>query len=417
MKTIRNWAILLIAVGGLLAAAMTPTIAPAAGKTPAKSYIVYVGSYTRVTGKGIYGYRYNTATGETAWLGLMHESINPGWLSETPDHRFIYASNDGPAKENFTITAYARDKKTGALTELNSLPSQGDGPVQMTVANTGKALVVANFGSAGVAPTVVSFPILADGKLGAAVSRFAEEGVADGPAVPRDANGNSPTDSHDHCMIRSPDSRFVLVCNLGLGKVYVYRLNSDTGVLERNGEPFVVPSPSGGKSRPHHLTFSANGKFVYILDGDMAVVTAAYDAAHGKLKAIQTQPVVAKPPPGANTLSGSEIIADPAGRFVYISARSVDKTLKNVLVEGSINVFAVNPRTGKLKPVQQLSSGGFAPRTFVLDPTGRFMFMANQLSGAITIFAVDKKTGVLAPTGRNLKEVPEPGAFLFEAEK
>jgi 6-phosphogluconolactonase len=287
----------------------------------------------------------------------------------------------------------------------------------MTVANTGKALVVANFGSAGVPPTVVSFPILADGRLGEAVSRFAEDGVAEGPAVPRDANGNSPTDTHDHCIIRSPDSRFVLVCNLGLGKVYVYRLNRTTGVLERNGEPFVVPSPTGGKSRPHHLAFSANGKFVYILDGDMAVVAAAYDAAHGKLKAIQAQPVTATPPPGANTLSGSEIIADPTGRSVYISARSVDKTLKNVLVEGSINVFAVNPRNGKLKPVQQLSSGGFAPRTFVLDPTGRYFLMANQLSGAITVFAVDKKTGALSPTGRNLKEVPEPGAFLFEAEK
>ena len=102
---------------------------------------------------------------------------------------------------------------------------------------------------------------------------------------------------------------------------------------------------------------------------------------------------------------------------MYISARSVDKTLKNVLVEGSINVFAVNPRNGKLKPVQQLSSGGFAPRTFVLDPTGRYLLMANQLSGAITVFAVDKKTGALSPTGRNLKDVPEPGDFLFEAEK
>ena len=178
-----------------------------------------------------------------------------------------------------------------------------------------------------------------------------------------------------------------------------------------------MPSPTGGKSRPHHLTFSANGKFVYILDGDMAVVTAAYDAAHGKLKAIQTQPVTATPPPGANSLSGSEIIADPTGRFVYISARSVDKTLKNVLVEGSINVFAVSQRTGKLRPVQQLSSGGFAPRTFVLDPTGTIFLMANQLSGAITIFAVDRKTGALTPTGRDLKEVPEPGDFLFEAEK
>lgn len=405
-----------LAIGALALLALAPQGASAAAKS-AKSYFLYVGSYTRVTGKGIYGYRYDPATGDFAPLGLIQPVVNPGWLSETPDHRFIYASSDGPKKENFTISAFVRDAKTGALTPLNTVPSGGDGPVQMTVAKTGKVLVVANFGSAGVPPTVVSFPILPDGRLGQAVSRFEEAGVAEGPAVPRDANGNSPTDTHDHCIIRSPDSRFVLVCNLGLGKVYVYRLNSATGALERNGEPFVVPSPTGGKSRPHHLTFSPNGKYVYILDGDMAVVTAAYDAAHGKLKAIQTQPVIATPPPGANSLSGSEIIADPTGRSVYISARSVDKTLKNVLVEGSINVFAVNPRTGKLKPIQQLSSGGFAPRTFVLDPAGRYLLMANQLSGTIAVFAVDKKTGALTPTGRDLKDVPEPGDFLFEAER
>ncbi|HVY34839.1 MAG TPA: beta-propeller fold lactonase family protein, partial [Caulobacteraceae bacterium] len=267
MKAIRKFATFALGAGALLAAAMTPVGAPAAGKL-AKSYFLYVGSYTRVTGKGIYGYRYTPATGAMTPLGLIHEVVNPGWLSETPDHRFVFASSDGPDKKNFIISAFARDPKSGALTLLNTVPSQGDGPVQMAVANTGKVLVVTNFGSAGVAPTVASFPILADGTLGEAVSVLAEEGVADGPAVPRDANGNSPTDSHDHCISRSPDSRFVLVCNLGLGKIFIYRLNGQTGVLDRNGEPFVVPSPTGGKSRPHHLAFSANGKFVYILDGD-----------------------------------------------------------------------------------------------------------------------------------------------------
>ena len=114
----------------------------------------------------------------------------------------------------------------------------------MTVAKTGKALVVANFGSAGFPPTVVSFPILPDGRLGEAVSALAKRRGRRTP-VPRDANGNSPTDTHDHCIIRSPDSRFVLVCNLGLGNLYL-SVERQTGAMERNGEPFVVPSPTGG---------------------------------------------------------------------------------------------------------------------------------------------------------------------------
>jgi 6-phosphogluconolactonase len=402
----------------LLGAALTPALAIAAPAV-AKSYVLYAGSYTRITGKGIYGYRYTPATGDFAPLGLLQETINPGWLSETPDHRFLYAASDGPKSDGpghgFTITAYARDAQSGQLTLLNMVPSGGDGPVQMAVTQTGKVLVVANFGSADVAPTVVSFPIQPDGKLGEPVSNLAEPGVADGPPTPRDANGLSPTDTHAHCIMRSPDSRFVLVCNLGLSKIYVYRVDPVTGDMALNGEPFKVPGQNGSRSRPHHLTFSPNGKFVYILDSDGGVVTAAYDAASGRLKAIQTLPVIAPPPPGA-TMSGSEIIADRTGRFVYVSCRSVNKTLKSTFQDGTLNVFAVDAKTGKLRPVQETSSGGFAPRTFVLDPTGRLMLVANQLSGAITILAVDRHTGKLTPTGRELKDTPEPSGFLFDAE-
>ncbi|HWA68411.1 MAG TPA: lactonase family protein [Rhizomicrobium sp.] len=411
----------LFSLSAVIGALALLVLAPAShAASAAKSYFLYVGSYTRVTGKGIYGYRYTPATGEFVSQGLIQQAINPTWISETPDHRFLYSANDGPKSDGpgggFNITAYARDATTGALTVLNTVPSGGYGPVQMAVAETGKVLVVANFGSAGVPPTVVSFPILSDGKLGDPRSNLAEAGVADGPPVQRDANGLSPTDTHVHCIMRSPDSRFVLACNLGLSRVYVYRVNPVSGLMVLNGEPFKVPGQSGGGSRPHHLTFSADGRFVYILDGDMGIVTAAYDAAHGTLKAIQTLPVIAPNPPGS-TMSGSEIIADRTGRYVYVSARAVDKTLKSTRQNGTINVFAVNPTTGKLRPVQQVSSGGIAPRTIILDPTGTRLLVANQLSGAVTVLSVDRNTGKLSPTDKDLKDVPEPSDFLFEAER
>jgi 6-phosphogluconolactonase len=403
----------------LLIAAPGSHAAPAAGAA-ANSYFLYVGSFTRVTGKGIYGYRYRPATGEFVSQGLVQQASNPGWISETPDHRFLFSANDGPKSQGpgggFNITAYARDAKTGALTVLNTVPSGGDGPVQMAVAKTGKVLVVANFGSADVPPTIVSFPILPDGKLGSPVSNLAEAGVAEGPLVPRDANGLTPTDTHAHCIMLSPDGRFVLAANLGLSLIYIYRLDPATGAMVLNGQPFKVPGQSGGRSRPHHLTFSADGRFVYILDGDMGIVTAAYDAAHGTLNAIQALPVIAPNPPGS-IMSGSEIIADRTGRYVYVSARAVDKTLKSTQQNGTINVFAVNAATGKLSPVQELSSGGIAPRTIILDPAGTRLLVANQLSGAVTVLSVDPNSGTLSASGKDLKDVPEPCDFLFEAER
>lgn len=406
-------------IGG--AALAIATLAPLAIAAPpvAKSYIVYVaGGYSRDLGKGIYGYRLTPSTGDLEPLGLIQEAVRPSWLTAHPNHRVVYATRDS-ARANasgigYGVAAYARDMATGKLTVLNTVKAGGVAPAQLAIDGAGKVLVAANFGNLDGGVTVASFPISPDGKLGEAVSVFEQKGVSDGPNVPRDANGLSPTDSHNHCVMMAPDSRFAFVCNLGLGKVFSFRVNAQTGALQQNGAPFAMPG--GATARPHHLAFNPNGKYAYILDGEMRVVTAAYDAAAGSLKAIQTIPILPDKTASA-TFAGSEIVVSPAGKFVYTSARAVDATLKSLREDGSINVFAVNSATGKLTPIQQISSGGIAPRVIALDPTGGYLFVGNQISDAVTIFAVDAGTGKLTPTGKNLKESPEPGGFLFEAEK
>lgn len=408
-------------LGGLLltSAILTPIAVMAADATP-KSYLLYVaGSYSRNLGKGIYAYRFDPATGNTASLGLIQAAPRPSWLTAHPNHKFLYAPKDNSSKDatgvGYGVSAYARDEKTGALTLLNTVPSMGVSPSQLAITGNGKFLVVANFGNAAGQATVAAFPILPDGSLGKATSSLEQKGQADGPSVPRDANGLSPTDSHNHCMMLSPDSRFAVACNLGLGKVFIFRLDPKSGILTENGA-FVMPTPPGALARPHHMVFQPSGRFAYILDGDMRVVAATYDAAKGRMKTIQMVPIVAEPPPGS-AFSGSEIRLSPSGRYLYTSARAVDGTLKSTQANGALNVFAVDAKTGKLSPVQQISTGGAAPRTFTFDPTGAYMLVANQLSDAVTIFAVDQRTGRLTPTGRNLKDSPEPGGFLFEAAK
>jgi 6-phosphogluconolactonase len=407
-------------LGGLLltSAILAPVAGIAAEATP-KSYLLYVaGSYSRNLGKGIYAYRFDPGTGEAAPLGLIQAAVRPSWLTGHPNHNVLYAPKDAATKDaagvGYGVSAYARDEKTGGLTLLNTVPSMGVSPAQLAITGNGRFLVAANFGDAAGQATVAAFPILPDGSLGQATSSLEQKGEAGGPSVPRDANGLSPTDSHNHCVMLSPDSRFALVCNLGLGKVFIFRLDPKTGVLTQNGAPFDMPTPPGALARPHHMVFQPSGRFAYILDGDMRVVAAAYDAATGRLKTIQMLPIIAEPPPGS-AFSGSEIMLSPSGRYLYTSARAVYGTLKSTHEQGALNVFAVDARTGKLSPVQEISTGGQAPRTFAFDPTGAYMLVANQLSDAVTIFAVDRRTGRLTPTGRNLKDSPEPGGFLFEA--
>ncbi len=401
---------------GLAAIALAGSVLIPAGGSAAvqgESYIVYVGGYTLVSGKGVYAYRFTPTTGAIAPLGLIEPAANPSWLADEPTHRFLYAVNEHPAKDapdsGNSVTAYARDERTGRLTALNRVSSMGTGPEQLAVGAAGRILAVANFGAGDLA----TYRILPDGRLSEAVSVVTEK--ADGKPA---AGGPGPilTDSHLEGVEISPDGRFVLTCNIGLATVTAYRLNADTGALQPAGRSLSAPGPAGKRWRPRHLVFDPSGRFVYIVDSSMQVTTATFDPASGALKVLQSAPIETSYPTG-QAMSATEIRLDRAGRYLYTSSRPVDATMKSAHMDGVINVFAVDPGSHTLKPVQHVSSGGDSPRSFALAPSGDYLFVGNQYSGSIEILAVDRLTGMLSPTGKRLMDAPEPSAFVFESAR
>jgi 6-phosphogluconolactonase len=74
-------------------------------------------------------------------------------------------------------------------------------------------------------------------------------------------------------------------------------------------------------------------------------------------------------------------------------------------------VFAIE-RNGKLKLIENVPTQGHTPRNFKIDPTGRYLFAANQDTNNIVIFRIDPGTGRLSPTGQVL-EVQSPVCVLF----
>ncbi len=56
--------------------------------------------------------------------------------------------------------------------------------------------------------------------------------------------------------------------------------------------------------------------------------------------------------------------------------------------------------------------GGKTPRNFTLDPTERWMLVANQGSDLISVFARNPETGALAEEGRSFA-APAPMRILF----
>ncbi len=68
-----------------------------------------------------------------------------------------------------------------------------------------------------------------------------------------------------------------------------------------------------------------------------------------------------------------------------------------------MSVFAAYERSGRLTLVQNISAGGKVPRGLGIDPTGRWLIVANQMSDTVVEFAIEAATGKLSPAKQELK--------------
>jgi 6-phosphogluconolactonase len=356
-------------------------------------YFLYVGTYTRSTSKGIYGFRFSPSTGKMTPLGLVAPIPSPSFLAVHPNQRFLYATNEREYEEKMgnKVSAFAIDPKSGQLTLLNRVASQGDGPVHDTVDKTGKALVVANYRGGSVAV----LPIKADGSLGEATASDAHRPQAGGPQAGGNPDRQRPI---VHGVAISPDGRFVAAAENGMDEVRMYRFDAAKGTLVPTDPPFLKVA---NDLAPRHPAFHPNGKALYILNEHASSVTVlAYSAVDGAVHEIQT--ISTLPADFSGRSSAGQLQVDKTGKFLYTSNRGHD----------SIAVFAIDAAKGTLSPIETIPTSGMAPRDFSLDPTGAWLFVGNQSSNSLTLFHVDAKSGRLASAGAPI-EVPEPACIAF----
>ena len=348
----------------------------------------YVGTYTDHGSKGIYAYRFDSATGASTSQGLAAESANPSFLAIAPSGKFLYAVNEISkfnGQPTGAVSAFAIQPKTANLTLLNQVSSRGAGPAHIALDRSGKYALVSNYD----AGSVTVFPLLADGSLGEATAFVQHKGSS--------VNKERQEGPHAHAAVFSPDNRFVIVADLGLDQLLVYSFNAAAGTLA--SDPQIVRAVPG--AGPRHLVFDAAGRHLYVVNEmQSTVVTYAYDAANGTLSELQI--VSALPKGFARASEAAEIEIHSSGKFLFASNRGDD----------SIAVFAVNAKDGTLTPLEFVSTGGKTPRNFELDPTGAWLLVANQDSDDIVVFRVDPSTGHLTRSGPEL-HVPSPVCVRF----
>ena len=356
---------------------------------PKSNYLLFVGTYTEKESKGIYAYRLDAASDQLTALGLAVETTNPSFLAVDPSHHFLYAVNEVPkykGQASGAVSAFAIERQTGKLSQLNEVASRGADPCYIALDKTGTYVLVANYTGGNVAV----FPVLKDGRLGEA-SAFVQHAGA-GP------NRERQEGPHAHWIETTANNHFAIAADLGLDKLMVYRFDPRNGSLTPNSPAFAKADPGAG---PRHVAFHPNGKFAFVINELHSSITSfSYDAGRGELNTLQTVSTLPKDFSGSNNTA--EIHVHPNGKFLFASNRGHD----------SIAVFSIDPAKGTLTPVEYVPTQGKAPRYFAIDPTGSRLLVANQNSGTIVIFQIDSTSGRLTSSGQVL-QIASPVCLKF----
>ncbi len=353
-------------------------------------YFVYAGTYTNPTptttsaSKGIYAWRFDSKSGALTPIGLVGETVNPAHLWAHPNGKFLYASNWEDGVPGDHVSAFAIDHHTGKLTLLNKVSARGDRANQVVLDPSGKLAATVTYNSG----TFSVFGVEADGKL---TEAFYTDQHAGKPLSERQPGPRA------HGIVFSKDSRFVYVAELGLDRVYAYRVDPVKRTVVPADPPFVTMNTGG--SGPRRLQLHPNGNFLYVNhETDSKVSVFEVNGAH--LKQIQTLSTLPAGHTGNN--STAEIQIDRTGKWLYVTNRGHD----------SIAHYAVDPAKGTLTLVGHTPAGGRTPRNITIDPTNQYLIAANQAGENIVVFKLDPKTGNLTPTGAT-GQVPQPGGVYF----
>jgi len=365
----------------------------------AESFQFLVGSYTADTSEGIYRMNFNSATGQIDAKPLqVIKSENPSWLTLSKDQRRLFVVNEnGPGQKDPVgrVSSYAIDPKTHALTLINQVQSLGNEPTHSSLSGDASHLFVSNYSvMEDPGGTLAVLPVGSDGKLKPVVQMSAH------PASR--INLERQASNHVHSTVSSPDGRYVFSNDLGADKVFVYlfdpKANPDLPLTPAMTASVPLPAGSG----PRHLLFSADGKHAW-LTMEMSAQVAVFDYHDGVLTQTQLVDLAAGQPTSDKAAAALHTSAD--GKFLYVSNRGTANQLL---------VFAIDPASGQLKELQRRSVEGDHPREFSLDPSGKFLLIANQKSNQIVVVERDSKTGLLGKTVQKLPmDAPSDIKFLM----
>jgi 6-phosphogluconolactonase len=345
----------------------------------------------------------------------------PTSLSADPSARFLYVANRGSATSPPTLSGYAVDSASGALTAIVGSPfplsSAQPLPNGQAIA-MGKPLVHPSglfayftipvptgrlFGASidqttGALLEIPGMPITLGWELNRGSFDSAGEivyfphingglpvGYVTSYSIAQPSGVLTPIGSFDTqgrggaAVVVVPNDSHVVVPNLYTSNISVMSLNSGVATPVA-GSPVSTP---GGT--PSSIAYHGTKNLVYVTDNTGNRIFAyQFTAVSGALT-----PTAGSPYSLGGAQPGPPII-DPSGRFLYVTLRGAN----------SIHAYSIDQTSGALTPVAGAPfSTGASPLSAASDPSGRFLYVVNNGANTLTSYRIDAATGALAEAG------------------
>lgn len=327
---------------------------------------IYVGSHAP---DGVLAYHWDPATAELAPAGVAAKVANVAWITASSMGAYLFTASE---LDNFngkpTGEVASFRQLQGELTPVSAANAAGVGTCHVALDRTGHTLLAVDY----VGGSAASYQVKA-GELSEIV--WQEHYTGHGPTE-RQAS------AHAHFASFAPDNRYAYVNDLGLDMIHIYKLNAYTAELTPAGAYHAAPG-----SGPRTLHFHPNNKTAYAVNELASTVDVlSWDHTDGSLTLVNRIQLLPEGYTGPQPQRACDMVITHDGRFVYFANRGDD----------FLYSFKADPHTGELTPMKRTSCGGKTPRNFVLDPTERWMLVANQDSNQIAVFARDPESGALA---------------------
>ncbi len=351
------------------------------GPAAAKRKKIYVGSMSE---DGLLAFHWDPATAELVPAGVAAPVPRVAWIAATAMGEYLYTASEldhFAGKPTGRVTSLRQ--LAGELTQISAVNAAGIGTCHVALDRTGRVLVAADYTGGSAA----SYPVRS-GEIGTIA--WQQQYTEHGPNAARQEK------AHAHFASFSPDNHYAYINDLGGDCIHIYRMNVATAELSPAGQ-YRTAAGAG----PRTLHFHTNNRTAYCVNElDSTVDVLQWNRADGSFALLKTIHLLPDGYTGPTRACDTVITRD--GRFVYFANRDND----------FLYSFHADVHTGELTPIERTPAGGKTPRNFVLDPTERWMLVANQDSDQIAVFARDPVTGRLATEAKTCA-VKAPMRILF----